>query len=115
MSALTDNIDKLIEKRGVGRYKFYKEVGISAAAYSQWKSGAYSPRMERIQTIADYLGVSVSTLLETQKAATPKDDGLTDAHLQLMSEIPNLSPAECHFLLQKAKDLIEFRQFRDAD
>lgn len=62
MSIITDNIDQILAVKRIGKYQFYSDVGISAAAYAQWKKGKNKPRMDNLEAIARYLGVSVSTL-----------------------------------------------------
>lgn len=85
MSVLTDNIDLLLRMKGVGKYQFYKAVGISAAGYGKWVRGAI-PQRKNLERVAEYLGVDVATLLtqsytisaepqKKEKAVTPEDDG----------------------------------------
>lgn len=43
MSAFTDNVEILLRIKGIGKYKFYGDVGISAAGYGKWVRGAIPP------------------------------------------------------------------------
>ena len=45
-------------------------MGLSGAAVSRWKKYGYSPRSESMQRIADYFGVSISSLMETEEKET---------------------------------------------
>lgn len=40
MSAFTDNVEILLRIKGIGKYKFYGDVGISAASFGKWKRGS---------------------------------------------------------------------------
>lgn len=86
MSAFTDNVEILLRIRGIGKYKFYGDVGISAASFGKWKRGINNPTMSNMERVAEYLGVDVSSLLsesyivtaepqKKEKAVTPEDDG----------------------------------------
>ena len=126
MSRVTDNIDLLLTMNGIGKYQFYKDVGISAPAYTQWKQGKNNPRLSKLQQIAEYLGVSVSTLTdeqavifetekpEEQKTAATEGDGMNETQIELMSIARTLDAEFQHYLLAKARELAEFQRFRDS-
>lgn len=126
MSRVTDNIDLLLTMKGIGKYKFYKDVGISAPAYTQWKQGKNNPRLSKLQQIAEYLGVSVSTLTDEQavvfeidkpeekETAAPEGDGMSDVQIELMSIARTLDPDSLRYLTAKARELAEFQRFRDS-
>lgn len=125
MSIITDNIDQILAVKRIGKYQFYADVGISAAAYAQWKRGKNKPRMDNLEAIARYLGVSVSTLTtehvidfdapepEEKKTAAPEGGGLSDAQIELLSLIRQLDPASLRYLTAKARELADFRKFLD--
>lgn len=74
---MNSRIDSLLKLRKIPKSKFYTDIGITAGAMSQWKTGKTSPTYNSIAKIADYLGVSVAYLLgqNAEKTATPKNDG----------------------------------------
>ena len=126
MSVLTDNIDQILAARRIGKYKFYKDVGISAATFSQWKQGRNDPRLSKLAEVAQYLGVSASTLTdgqiidfeigkpEEQKTAVTEGDGMSDVQIELMSIARTLEPDSLRYLTAKARELAEFQRFRDS-
>ena len=76
-----DRVERLRVERGITKAEMYKGIGVSAAAFSQWKSGAHSISDKAITKAAQFFGVSEIWLLtgiETEKAATPKGDGSAD-------------------------------------
>lgn len=125
MSVLTDNIDQILAARGIGKYKFYKDVGISAATFTQWKQGRNNPRLAKLAEIAQYLGVSASALTEERiidfeikepqkETAAPEGDGLNETQIELMSIARTLDADSLRYLTAKARELAEFQRFRDA-
>ena len=62
-----DRFADLCEKKGVRLGQAASDMGLSGAAVSRWKKYGYSPRSESMQRIADYFGVSISSLMETEE------------------------------------------------
>lgn len=54
---------QLLQKYGVTAYKVSKETGVSQATLSAWKAGDYTPKVEKLQKIADYFNVSLEYLM----------------------------------------------------
>lgn len=74
---MSARIDALLKLRRISKAQFYKDVGITAGAMSQWKAGRTSPTYNSIARIADYLGVSVAYLTGQEgKASVPEDEVL---------------------------------------
>ena len=62
---------KLLQENGVPPYKVSKETGVSQSTLSDWKRGVSTPKIDKLQRIADYFGVSVE-YLQTGKNRTVK-------------------------------------------
>lgn len=62
---------KLLQENGVTPYKVSKETGVSQSTLSDWKRGVSTPKIDKLQRIADYFGVSVE-YLQTGKNRTVK-------------------------------------------
>ena len=62
---------ELITKKGIRVADVAKATGIRAAVFSDWKKGRYTPKVDKMKLIADYLGVSVEYLTTGKK----DDDG----------------------------------------
>ncbi len=56
---LTQILDKILVERGISRLKFCDAIGISSAAYSNWKNGG-KPRDDKIAAIEQYLNINLS-------------------------------------------------------
>lgn len=65
----------LLKEKGLSQRKVEQDLGFSSAAISKWKK--YTPNAEKVQKVADYLGVSYCYLLngeEQQKTNLDIDD-----------------------------------------
>ena len=61
---LYENILSLCKQRGISITRLSVEIGVGNSAPTKWKRGAI-PRMDTLEKIADYFGVSVSFLLSS--------------------------------------------------
>ena len=69
--------EKLLMERGVTAYKVAKATGISTGSMTDWKKGRSAPKVDKLQKIADYFGVSVDYLLGNEpKEKTPAEADL---------------------------------------
>jgi transcriptional regulator with XRE-family HTH domain len=57
---------KLRDDRGLTDYQVAKQTGISSATLSEWKSGSYIPKIDKIIKIADLFNVSLDSLLREE-------------------------------------------------
>ena len=117
MSIITDRIDRLLKQNGMLKKDIYTAIGISPAAYSQWKLGQSQPTLGKLRRAADVLGVDlaeiISTkstvsygnapLVETKKAATSDGDGLSDKELLLLSIFNSLPEDRQWAILRQAQ------------
>ncbi|MEA5136440.1 MAG: helix-turn-helix transcriptional regulator [Candidatus Fimivivens sp.] len=67
----------LLERHNITPYRVYKETGVPQSSLSEWKRGNSMPKIDKMQKLAEYFGVSVDYLLgkEEQKE---KEPDLTD-------------------------------------
>lgn len=65
-----ENYSKIRDLKGYTDYKVAKETGIGTATMSNWKNGKYTPKADKIQIIADFLGVSSEYLLTGHESGT---------------------------------------------
>ena len=117
MSIITDKIDQLLKRNGILKKDFYAAVGISPAAYSQWKLGQSQPTLGKLQRAADVLGVDLADIISTKntmsygdaplldmkKAATNDGDGLSDKELLLLSIFNSLPEDRQWAILRQAQ------------
>lgn len=74
---------KLLDMNGVKSADVARATGISNMTFSDWKKGKSTPKIDKIEKIAKYFGVT------------------TDYMMGKKSEVPSLSMADEHFELIK--------------
>lgn len=57
------NFLKLINEKGVTHYRVSKDTGISQVTLSDWKAGRSTPKTDKLQKLAIYLGVTIEDLI----------------------------------------------------
>lgn len=55
--------------RGVRPAEVARATGLSKVMFSDWKSGKYQPKVDKLQLIADFFGVSLSYLMTGDQEA----------------------------------------------
>lgn len=58
------NLNYYLEKSGHTQLELSEAIGVSTATVSEWCNGKKMPRMNKIEEIANWLGLSISDLLE---------------------------------------------------
>lgn len=62
---VTENIRKLCEERNISVWALEKEVGLGNGTVGKWRNT--SPRVDRLQLVANYFGVTVDELLQDRQ------------------------------------------------
>ncbi len=58
-----ENYESIVKAKGLTNYKVAKDTGIAQSVLSTWKTKGTVPRIEKLQILAEYLGVSVDYLI----------------------------------------------------
>lgn len=53
----------LCKERGESAYQVSKATGVTTATLSSWHLGRYTPKVDKIQLIADHFGVPVERFI----------------------------------------------------
>lgn len=61
---MAKNISKYMEKAGIDRNKLSTDLGISYTTITDWIKGKTYPRIDKIELLANYFGISKSDLVE---------------------------------------------------
>lgn len=59
-----ENLSRLLDEKGYQQTDLAEVCDVSSSTTSDWVNGNKMPRMNKIQTMADWLGVQKSDLLE---------------------------------------------------
>lgn len=76
-------------------------TGISRSSFSDWKYGKSTPKIDKLQKIAVYLGVSVSQITENENDGT-----LPSYQNELLELILKLNPQQRRLITQLVKGLL---------
>lgn len=110
--------ERLMNERGITPYRVSKETGVSQTTLSEWKKGTYTPKIEKLQKIADYFNVALDYIMgneQKNKSTTNSDElNLKKSKLRSIARLEgesNISIEEdnqiadyIEFLLSKKKD-----------
>lgn len=111
----SDIIVKLLEKNDITAYKLSKDLGISEALISNWKSGRQEPKYDNLQKLSKYFNVSADYLLELDatnqnsinaKNVTDCDNGADEQEQHLLSNYKKLTEQAKHILIDYSNFMI---------
>ena len=96
---------QLLQQRGIKAKQLAEATGVSTGNISDWKAGRSKPSAEKLDRIAQYLGVSSSYLLGTSDGQD--DDELGGVYLSIAREAQesNLDPDDVKLVIDVIKGL----------
>lgn len=97
------NIKKQIINKGKDRKQIAEELGVSYSTLTDWVNGKKYPRIDRIERLAEYFGVSKSDLIEDFEDIKKDNDRLSAIVVKLRTNKELLDVVERLVSLDKAK------------
>lgn len=102
----------LLQKNGITPYKVSKETGVSQSTLSDWKRGLSTPKLDKLQKIANYFGVTVNYLMTGEDSVesskpilTSKDERDIAKDLEnIMNKLSNKEAGPASFDGQELSD-----------
>jgi len=82
--------EKLLKQKGCRTVDVCDATGIRQSLISDWKAGRYTPKVDKLQKIADFFGVSVEYLMTGENPSGYYINPETAAAAQKMFENPEL-------------------------
>ncbi|MBQ0074507.1 MAG: helix-turn-helix transcriptional regulator [Prevotella sp.] len=67
---LAKNILRYVEIKGISCARLAEEIGVPATTLSNWVNANTYPRMDKIEMMANYFGISKADLVEEQTAVS---------------------------------------------
>ena len=108
------NLERYMKAKGVEQVDIVRNLNVSATTVSDWVNGKKYPRVDAMQELADYLGVTLSMLTAESEAR----DWLHDNAIQVgpMTHVPILGGVRAGFggLAQEEADGYEFADVKGA-
>lgn len=87
------NIKKQMDKKGVSSADVCRALNFKTNTFSNWINAKIYPRIDKIEMMANYFGISKSELVEDQ-TTIHYDSALVNRALQYYKQIQNLSPEQ---------------------
>ncbi len=81
--------ESLLKQHHYTAKKVSDATGIATSTFTDWKKGRYRPKIDKLQKIADFLGVPVSVFYESEEAESVKAR-VTDWHQAMAADDPDL-------------------------
>ena len=89
---------KLLDMNGVKSADVARATGISNMTFSDWKKGKSTSKMDKIEKIAKYFGVTTDYMMG-KKSEVPSAS-MADDHLELIKLYSSLSEADQKAIMQ---------------
>lgn len=100
---LAKNLKKYILKSGKDRTTIAEDLGYAYSTVTDWVNGKKYPRIDRIERLAEYFGVSKSDLIEDFEEIKKDNDRLATIIVKLRMNKELLNVVERLISLDKAK------------
>lgn len=55
---------ELLNERNLTAYRVAKDTGLAPTVFTDWKNGKSKPKVDKLQILANYFGVSLEYFLE---------------------------------------------------
>jgi len=110
------NLHYLMETKGISQADISRELDVSSATASDWCTGKKYPRVDKMQRLADLLGVSFSTLTTENGLKNFEDQQRLEALHQnpqlglLFDRSRKMSHEDVEFMLQMADRILKERE-----
>ncbi|MCM0583327.1 helix-turn-helix transcriptional regulator [Weissella diestrammenae] len=103
------NIKRLLKENNMTAVKLAGVVGVSTATISDWSNGKTYPRIEKLELMANFFGVTKSDLVEnqvrTETSESAEEPTLMAAHWGI--DLSGLPSDERQRVIDRAKSYIE--------
>lgn len=113
------NLRYIMEKKGITQADICRELKIPSATISNWCTGQRYPRIDKMQQLADMLGVTYSTLTTETGLQDYEDQQRLEALHQdprlglLFDRTRKMKPEDVEFMLQFAGRILKDRDGDD--
>ena len=113
------NLKYIMEKKGITQADICRELNIPSATISNWCTGQRYPRIDKMQQLADLLGVTYSTLTTENGLQDYEDQQRLEALHQdprlglLFDRTRRMSHDDVEFMLQFADRILKERDGDD--
>ncbi len=101
------NLKYQMELHSKSRQEISEALGISYFTITSWVNGSKFPRMDKIEKLAAYFGISISDLIEEKKEQPTGNDGLSEKRKALMQFAMEVPEDKADMILQVMKTILK--------
>lgn len=103
----SENLKYYIEKSGRDRRELAEIWGFPYSTVTEWVNGKKYPRIDKIEAIANYFGITKADLIEERKEKPPKYEGLSDAKISLIKFAKSIPDDKAELALRLIRTIVE--------
>lgn len=108
-----EKFQELLDKYGKTAAQVSKETGVASSTLSEWKKGKYTPKLDKLQKIADFFNVPIDYFSTTETKISMNDHPERPKDLaKFLENTEVMFDGEVHHLdeedKQKLKNALEF-------
>lgn len=109
------NLKKIMQKRNKTQSDLVKDLSFRQATVSDWLNGKKYPRMDKVEKLANYLGVSINELLMQSVSEPPVPAiQLTDQEKSMIKKYRQLN-ADGKLVIDNQIDFMLYKQEQSAE
>ena len=97
------NLKSHMNKKGKDRKEVAVEIGVAYSTLTDWVNGKKFPRIEKVELLAEYFGISKSDLIEDFEEVKKDNDRLVSIIVKLRTNKELVDVVERLISLDKAK------------
>ena len=114
---MAENIQHYMDKENKSRQEMCEAIYVPYTTLTDWLKANTYPRIDKIEIMAHYFGVSKADLVEErndtkEKPATDNDDGLTSEQKEAIEKIKGIKDPALH---QRVMGYLEALENQDKD
>lgn len=104
---MAKNLKHYIEKSGKDRRALAETWGFPYSTVTEWVNGNKYPRIDKIETMADYFGIQISDLIEDKKEPADETDGLSEKQKKFMQFLETVPDDKVDRLIRIMQSILE--------
>lgn len=105
---MAKNLAYYLERSNMTQREMAEVVGVAASTFNDWMKAKKYPRIDKIEIMANYFGISKSDLIEEKENKKPTyDSELSDAKREFIDFVGSLSDEEVRSMLRMMKSFHE--------
>ena len=110
LNVFANNLKMYMDLHGKNRKDMCEALGISYYTFSDWCNAKKFPRINSLETLANYFGIEKSDLLENKKEKPNKDEGLSEKEKKIMDLLMAVPDEKIDYVLRVLSTLLEVEE-----